>query len=386
MILNSNNKLKIIFNKTRNLLKIDGNRYTSKLLRNIHFWILICLILLLVYIYQYWPWRIWEFEYGISHWFKWLSSLDYLALFELRYHFIGSLFLIPIIYSAIIFNWKGALITSAFSVVYSMLAIGLWVPVDYIIVNVTILLMPSAVVTIIAIEMQLRRKEMELFNERENRRKLYLAKVMEAQEKERKRLAQEIHDDTIQVLSAIASHAESLEVNTDNNINEMKNKATWIKEMIRQVIGELRKISLDLRPGILDNLGLSSALSWLTTQNNEACDTHTQLMINGIEHKLDPSVEVVIFRIIQEALNNVKRHSNAKQAMINLNFSNASVLITIFDDGQGFTLPVNVASFATEGKLGLIGIKERVESLRGTLKIHSMPLEGFKLLIEIPYS
>ena len=125
-------------------------------------------------------------------------------------------------------------------------------------------------------------------------------------------------------------------------------------------------------------------MSWVTSHIEAECNIHTKLVINGLKRKLAPSIEVIIFRIAQEALNNIKYHSEAKEVIITLEFGAESLKLTIQDDGQGFAPPKNIAKLLAEGKLGLIGIQERCKSLGGNIEIHSKPGKGTLLSIEIP--
>ena len=113
---------------------IAGKKSTV-ILKNPNFSVIAALILCLVFIYSFWPWREWIFIDSAWYWFAWLSSLDNLAIFELKYHFTGSLFIIPIIYATIVFKWRGALVVSFLSLAYAVLAVGLWSTLDSIVTN-----------------------------------------------------------------------------------------------------------------------------------------------------------------------------------------------------------------------------------------------------------
>ena len=357
-------------------------RPSRKILSNYHFWIIGAITIFLIFIYQAWPWRIWIFTDGVWRWFAWLSPLYNLAIFESINHLVGILFFIPIVYAVVMAPWQASLIISLVSVVGIFPIISnLFRAPNLIAANIVFLLLPFLIISLINIELRWRARERKLFAEREIERQMYIAKVIESQEKERKRLAQELHDDTIQTLVAIASYAEVIESPNEKDILELKKCATWIRGTTLHTIEELRRISIDLRPSILDNMGLMSALRWLVEQINRESNIHTCLVIEGKDRTLPPSVEITIFRIVQEALNNIKHHSKASEANINLKFSPDSLSILIQDNGQGFYQPENLPKLAIEGKLGLIGIQERIASLGGNFEMNSKPGSGTEISI-----
>ena len=142
--------------------------------------------------------------------------------------------------------------------------VGMW-SISSLMTNITALLMPFLVVSIVAFELKWRRKDRKIFAEREVERQVYIAKVLESQENERRRIAQELHDDTIQTLLVIANRAEALIPSGDDGIGEVRRNAEWIRDTTLEAVEGLRRASLDLRPSILDDLGLVPALRWLVT-------------------------------------------------------------------------------------------------------------------------
>jgi signal transduction histidine kinase len=361
-------------------------RPSRKTLSNYHFWIIGVITIFLIFIYQAWPWRIWTFTDGVWQWFNWLSPLYRLAIFESINHLVGILFFIPIVYAVVMVPWQASLIISLLSVagIFPIIS-NLFRASNLLAANIVFMLLPFLIISLINIELRWRARERKFFAEREMERQTYMAKVIESQEKERKRLAQELHDDTIQTLVAVASYAEAIESPNEKNVLEMKRCATWIRGTTLQTIEELRRISADLRPGILDNMGLISAIRWMVDTLNVDTNFRTRLFIEGSERKMPPSVEIAVFRIIQEALNNIKHHAKASEAHVNLIFGPDLLNILVLDNGQGFYQPENLPKFAVEGKLGLIGIQERIASLGGKFNVNSKPGSGTELLITLGY-
>jgi signal transduction histidine kinase len=346
-----------------------------KMLRNPHFWAGIIIILALFFIYMRWPWREWQFEGGVWQWFSGLSSLYTLALFEAEHHFIGILFFIPILYATIIFRSRGTIIFSSLSLAGVLpLIMDIWVNVSSWVTNLSFLLLPVVIVALIQLELELRRKHrIACINEQRK----YTVEVLEAQEEERHRIARELHDETIQGLVAIARRAESI-LSSGNNEGVL-----WIKNNTIQTIEGLRRITLDLRPAVLDDLGLVPGLRWLVDHVTVDCNTHMRLIVDGFERKLPVQTEIAVFRIVQEALNNIKHHSQAEEAFVTLQFTPESLKIRIKDNGQGFLSPGKQSKLAARRKLGLIGIRERIESLGGMCQIYSERGSGTDIFIEM---
>jgi two-component system sensor histidine kinase DegS len=354
----------------------------GKVVNSPHFWVITVIILVLLFIYSAWPWREWKFTDGVWQWVPWLSSLYKLALVEIINHIIGILFLVPIIYAAVIFSWRGALATSLVSLGGVLPIIVGAQSADVIITNIALLLLPFLVISLATFELEWRRKERKIFAEREEERRIYTSKVIEAQENERRRIAQELHDDTIQTLLVIANRAQTLIPSGDDDTREVKRNAEWIRDATLEAVEDVRRMSLDLRPSVLDDLGLVPALRWLADCMNKESDINTWIIINGVKRKLSPQAEGTIFRVVQEALNNIRRHSKAKEAGVTLEFAAECVKITIEDNGQGFHPPKKFDRLAATGKLGLIGMQQRIDFLGGTFQVHSKPGEGTSLLIE----
>ena len=368
--------MKVAANKQ--MLGILPLKTKSKIVKNPHFWVIIVITLALIFLYSAWPWRPWNLE----PWFTWLSPLHNLVLLELRWHIVGILFLVPIIYAAVVFSWQGALVTFLLSLVGVLpIVLDIW-STSSLINNIILLLLPFLVVLIVTFELEWRRKERKNFTEREAERNVYISKILESQESERLRIAHELHDDTIQTLLVIANRAQNLIPAGDGDMKEVRKKAEWVRDATLEAVEAVRRTSLDLRPSILDDLGLVPALRWLVDRMNKESGINTRILVNGVKRKLSPQAEITIFRVMQEALNNIKRHSNAKEAIVTLEFTAECLKITIEDDGQGFRQPKKLDRFAARDKLGLIGMQQRIDLLGGTFKIRSKLGEGTLLLIE----
>ncbi len=368
-------------------MKLSGEnrgklKSVSSLLKNPHFWILVVMTSFLILIYQFWPWRDFQFQ-GNWHWLGWLSGLGNLAIFEGLSRVIGSLFIIPCIYASITLHLRGSVILTLLCLIFLLpLMRSMWQNPEPWITNIVFLFLPAILTTIISVELRLRSRDKRHYAELEKERQLHLSRVLVAQEKARQRIAREIHDEPIQTLLATASHTEKLR--SMDNIEEIKTKAVWIEKNIRSTVAELRRISLDLRPTILDDLGLVPAIRWLIQAPEDENGPKVQLMVSGDELKLPQDTELAVFRVIQEALNNVKKHARASITVINLKFTPGQLTVGVRDDGTGFSVPRRLSSLALNGKLGLIDIHERVQLIGGKLIIKSKPKRGTSLTITIP--
>jgi signal transduction histidine kinase len=360
------------------MLGIRTQKPSRNIIRNPHFWAVLVISLALVFLYQTWPWR----SVSAGSWFPWLTLLDGLAFWEVSNRIIGVLFLIPIIYATVVFSWRGALMAFLLALAGTLPILTSFRSTSNVVTNIVLLLLPFLIVSIVAFELAWRRKEKENFADREAQRELYMSKILESEEHERRRIAQELHDGVIQTLLVVANRAQKLISSGHKDTVEMKGNAQWIRDSTLQAVQDVRRISLDLRPCILDDLGLVPALRWLVDQKGQESGISTRIVINGEARKLAPQAELAVFRITQEALNNIQRHSKATEAVVNLEFTEQCLKISIEDNGRGFGYPERFDSLAAKGKLGLIGIKQRIDLLGGTFEIRSRPREGTRLLIE----
>jgi PAS domain S-box-containing protein len=218
----------------------------------------------------------------------------------------------------------------------------------------------------------------------QNNLRYYLNQITRAQEEERKRIARELHDDTAQALFAISRQMDNF---IRDNVGLSQQQRTVLQD-IRQRIGVslqgIRRFSTDLRPSIIDDLGLLPAVQWLVKQKSEDSGIEIELKILGKEQRLLPEMELILFRIVQEALTNAGKHAQATAAEVNLEFTGSQVAVTIRDNGKGFQLPETVGDLSHSGKLGLVGMHERVSLLSGTLDIQTQAGKGTTVKVSVP--
>lgn len=307
-----------------------------------------------------------------------------LRSWEYRNHFTGTLIFIPVVYAAIVFGWIGILVSWIVSMVIILpqVIFSANYPVS-LLYNITFLTAPVMVMVLAVLILNRIKREKQIYKEREEERRSYMTQVLKAHEFERKRIAEELHDDTIQTLVALANRMQTiLDRDNDRLSTGVTGQLELIRDSIFQVSEELRRLSISLRPSILDNIGLIEALRWLV-DNLNGNNVEAKLDVKGDVRKFGPDTEVVIFRFVQEALNNVKQHSRAGKVVVTLDFTiRSTVKLSIDDNGRGFIPLKPLSKFTRENKLGLIGMQERAQMINGTCHIYSRPGKGTSILLE----
>ena len=211
----------------------------------------------------------------------------------------------------------------------------------------------------------------------------YLGQVTKAQEEERKRISHELHDDTIQALVVLSRQLDTLASGNKGIPEDLRLRIEKLWQQTNDIVSGVRRLSQDLRPAALDRLGLLAALEWLATDARFS-GIETKVKVVGAPRRLPEEVELVLFRITQEALRNIWRHSQATLAGITIEFGEKKIRITISDNGKGFNPPGRMGDLPRDGKLGLAGMEERTRLLGGVLTIESQPGKGTSVTIEIP--
>lgn len=208
-----------------------------------------------------------------------------------------------------------------------------------------------------------------------------LGQVVEAAEDERKRVAAELHDGPIQDLTALHLKLESLRLDLEED-GVAGTPVQAAQERLQDEIRGLRGLVVRLRPPALDERGLEAALAdharFVSQQSDVECRVDSEL-----EDRLEPTVETVMYRVAQEALANVMKHSRASRAEVCLRGVNGSVVLEVRDDGVGFDMS-ELDQYVQTGHFGLVGMRERVEMAGGVWQVESQPGEGTRIRAEVP--
>jgi PAS domain S-box-containing protein len=214
--------------------------------------------------------------------------------------------------------------------------------------------------------------------------RFYVQQITKAQEEERLRISRELHDSTAQTLIALLHQLENL-LYDKAKLPVGEARELWdFHEQIKGILQEVRHLSRDLRPSLIDDVGLLAALRWALRELKTEHSVDGNLQVRGDEQRLSQEVELILFRIVQEALRNIGKHSHASKAEVLISFEEGKFTATINDNGIGFQLPDKVGDLSRSGKLGLVGMQERVRLLDGSLEIKSEPGKGTTIIVEAP--
>jgi signal transduction histidine kinase len=353
-----------------------------KLLLNIHFWIVIALFggRILLHYPQIIPF---------------IEPVEPDSFLSLTRHSIGRLvLLLPITYAALVFGLKAGL-TSV------VVAVLIMTPNVFLLPQVTDDFIEMAGILVIGLVVnlwlesywtdkkhrqqayaRLETAQQELQRMQQNLR-FYLKQITIAQEEERRRIAQELHDDTAQDLVVLSRKLDSFISRSSGISSDDVNYLEDLHHQINRTLSEVRRFSQDLRPSVLDDLGLLPALEWLTSEFSKHFNMDIEIKVQGIARRFPQETELVMFRIAQESLRNVGKHAKSKKAWVTLNFSPDKTVLTIKDKGKGFKPPERIGDLAVLGKLGLAGMQERVQLIGGHLKITSNPGKGTTVIVTV---
>jgi signal transduction histidine kinase len=211
-----------------------------------------------------------------------------------------------------------------------------------------------------------------------------LHRVVTAQEAERQRIARELHDGTGQTLTALGLGLAAAADRLDNDPEAVRRQLSDMRQMNAQVLQEVHNVIADLRPSILDNLGLLPALRGHINAFEQRTGIQARLLTQGKSARLKPDIETTVFRIVQESLTNVARHAAASSVLVQVAFGERDVAMSIQDDGRGFDVAAALAGADGRAAWGLLGIAERASLVGGTAEIDSRPGEGTTVRVLIP--
>jgi len=209
----------------------------------------------------------------------------------------------------------------------------------------------------------------------------YIGDITSGIENERRSLARELHDDTIQAMIAINQRIQMILMNSPKI---QKGPLNELQGLVQQSMTNLRRMIRGLRPIYLEDLGLVASLDMLVGEMGQTATFPITFVSTGQEHRLDARIELSLYRMVQESLNNVIHHANAQHAWVEMDFLEKGLNIQIRDDGIGFVIPTNASEFPKKGHFGLLGLKERSELIHAELNINSSPGNGTTLLIRLP--
>jgi signal transduction histidine kinase len=219
---------------------------------------------------------------------------------------------------------------------------------------------------------------------KEGVRRQLLQKVLMVQEEERKRVARELHDETTQSILGLVMKLEAAANLPDADVARIKQMLNDIRKLAVGMLDSVHGLIFDLRPSVLDDLGLLSAIRWYAQNRLGEDGVKARVEVTGEERDLPPQVEIALFRVAQEAIANIAKHAGAQHALVNVEFREDAIIIEIEDDGRGFdTAELNPQPGDSQG-VGLMGMRERVELLGGRFQMESKPGSGTHIIVEVP--
>jgi len=218
----------------------------------------------------------------------------------------------------------------------------------------------------------------------EDNLRFFLHQITKAQEEERKYIARELHDDMAQILGSLSRRLDNL-LRKEHNFGSSEVSALQdIQALLNQGLQSLNGFIQNLRPSLLDDLGLIPALRSLTNNLEKTDGTLAEFTVIGEERRLTNEIELSLFRIVQEALNNVNKHAQATEVKVSAEFNESRIRLTVSDNGSGFELKGSMDDLPRIGQLGLMGMQERVWLLSGSIEVNSEPGQGTTVTVEIP--
>lgn len=244
-----------------------------------------------------------------------------------------------------------------------------------------------AVIQTLARQLGIALENAQLYSEVQEKEKLrgqLLERAVAAQEEERKRVARELHDETGQMLTALAAGLGGVEQTVAQNPSLAQSQISELKIMTMHAMDNLRQFVSDLRPSLLDDMGLVPAVRWLAKEYKERGGFEVEVQVVGNKRRLPAQIETVLFRIAQEALNNIARHAQATRVCILLNFIDGSALLSVEDNGKGFIVEKILGARSERRAWGLLGMQERLALVGGKFSIESSLGKGTQLTVEVP--
>jgi len=298
------------------------------------------------------------------------DSIDHL------HHLPPVLYVFPIIYASVRFGREGGILTGLLCTLVTLPNIVLWhrYHLEWL---VELAQLGTAVVVGLVLSGRVEHEATERRRAEQlaERLKMVNQQITRAQESERMRIARELHDETAQALVLLGHQLDAV-ASTAGLPAAARRAVHDLRALTDVTLAGVRQFSRDLRPSVLDHLGLVAALDWLTSDVAERAGLAARLEVSGAPRRLPEETELALFRIAQEAMRNVEKHAGASQVAITLAFSDGGLELTVTDDGHGFDLSGSPDHFIRAGRLGIAGMHERAQLVGGRFTIEAAPGRG----------
>ncbi len=221
--------------------------------------------------------------------------------------------------------------------------------------------------------------------QRQDDMRAYIKQITMAQEEERKRIARDLHDDVSPNILILIQKLDNLASGKRHKLAALLENVAALRGQAVTALESLRATAQGLRPRILDDLGLVAALEWIAEETEKGQGIRTQVEVAGLDRRLSPETQIVLFRIAQEALNNIRKHAQASRATIAIEGKGNDITMTIADNGRGFVVNERLGEGVSAGRLGIMGMYERARLLNGNMRIKSEPGKGTELTVTLPW-
>jgi PAS domain S-box-containing protein len=212
----------------------------------------------------------------------------------------------------------------------------------------------------------------------------YIRQITRVQEEERKRIARDLHDEVSPEILILIQKLDKLATAKSTRAASLKENIAGLRRQAVDALQSLRRCAQGLRPRIIDDLGLEAALGWLADELEKDLGIDARVEVTGVDGALSPEMQIVLFRIAQEATNNIRKHAGATRVTIRVEGGADFITMSVADDGRGFEVPPRAEAMVGDGRLGLMGMYERARLLNGKLEIKSSPGTGTEVVVRLP--
>jgi two-component system sensor histidine kinase DegS len=282
-----------------------------------------------------------------------------------------TLYIVPLVYAALNFGWEGAVMTSLWGIVLTSPSTWIWHHAAlHWLAEVGQLGTTMTVGLLVAWRVDRESNQRKIAEDLAARIGLLNQQLTNAQEEEWRRIARELHDETAQSLILLCQRLDRAAA-APRLPRRAREDLASIRSVAQGILGGVRRFSRDLRPSALDDLGLVAAIQWLLGEMSGEQEIETNVELMAPMPRLAQDTELGLFRIVQEALRNVKKHADASKVTVRLSHESGSLRISVEDNGRGFSPPPVLSDLVLKGKLGLVGMQERAQLVGGTLEIRS---------------
>jgi signal transduction histidine kinase len=331
------------------------------------------------------------FSPALRYWRFWAAQSAVFGLAVVHYYFeihgltsvLGnfyflpiSMFWAPVLYVALTFGFASAAVTAILTIAISVPNFVIWHQGIARFWEIADVVISAGVAVLLGYVVEQRRAA-------QTAAKLSAFHAIRAQEDERQRISRELHDDTVQSMIGICQKLDTIKCLSLDLPPSVSLELAEARQSVVDTVDNLRNFIRTLRPAILDGFGVVASIRRLLANTMERTGINTELKVVGEERRLATEIESSVFRIAQEALRNVERHSKATRAEIIIEFAPGEIVLDICDDGIGFQLPSSTY-FPSIGKFGLLGILEYTNLLGGKLNINSKPAMGTRIRVTFP--